>query len=104
MDATKIGRAIRQAREDAGLTQDELAKRIGTHQPNVSMWEAGMRRPEIESIFAVAEALGLSVMCTPDAVRFLSAAEVHLPPEGDDSPDRRGANRRQPNRRKPGGS
>lgn len=40
----KAGRA-RQARLDAGLTQEEIAEAIGVDQSTVSSWELGRRRP-----------------------------------------------------------
>lgn len=32
--------ALRQAREEAGLTQEQLAERCGVSQPAVSRWES----------------------------------------------------------------
>ena len=40
-----IGDLIREARERAGMTQAELARRLGTDQPSVSRWEQGKRTP-----------------------------------------------------------
>lgn len=35
------GRLLKKAREEAGLTQQELADRVGVEQPSVARWEAG---------------------------------------------------------------
>lgn len=41
---------IRAAREDAGLTQSELATRAGITQPNLSQMESGQRQPSAEML------------------------------------------------------
>ena len=48
--------AIRQAREEANVTQDELARRIGRTQSTVQKWEAG-RQPTLDTIRRLEEAL-----------------------------------------------
>lgn len=47
-------------RRQAGLSQTELAERIGTHQPNISAYESGEREPSLKVIRALADALGVS--------------------------------------------
>src|SRR5207245_4663024 len=39
-------RALFEAREKAGLTQEQLAERIGTTSSNIGRWERGERRPD----------------------------------------------------------
>ena len=41
---------IRMARKRVGLTQAELAVRVGTHQPVISAYENGAREPSIETL------------------------------------------------------
>jgi ribosome-binding protein aMBF1 (putative translation factor) len=46
------------AREKAGLTQEELAKKIGTKQPALSRLErGGFRKATVETLNKIAEAL-----------------------------------------------
>jgi len=45
--------AIRQARLDAGMTQDELAARCGLAQPNLGAYESGRRRPSEEMVVRI---------------------------------------------------
>ncbi len=47
------------ARNDAGLTQAELALRCGISQPHISQLEAGTWEPRLATIMALAKALGV---------------------------------------------
>ncbi|MBS6941575.1 MAG: helix-turn-helix domain-containing protein, partial [Slackia piriformis] len=53
--------AIRNLREARGLTQRQLAERIGVTDKAVSKWESGRGLPDISLIENLAEALGVSV-------------------------------------------
>ncbi len=53
-----IGAAIRDARTAAGLTQVELAERIGTRQSLITRWESGMHMPTAEYLHAISLAVG----------------------------------------------
>lgn len=46
------------ARKDAGVTQVELAKRLGKPQPFVSYVESGERRLDLIEFCAIARAMG----------------------------------------------
>lgn len=52
-----LGQVIREAREAAGLTQKQLAPRIGFDDRYLSRVERGKRAPSIAIVFAVAAAL-----------------------------------------------
>ena len=52
---------IRQARVSAGLTQRELARRLGTHQPVISRWESESSRPDFDSVIRAVEACGFDL-------------------------------------------
>jgi transcriptional regulator with XRE-family HTH domain len=54
-----VGRNVRRARIEKGLTQEELAERAGTSQFYVSSLEAGRRNPTVVTIFELAQALGV---------------------------------------------
>lgn len=55
------GQLIRQARVSAGLTQRELAERLGTHQPVIARWEGGSTRPDFDSVVRAVEACGFDL-------------------------------------------
>ncbi|MFI6485547.1 helix-turn-helix domain-containing protein [Nonomuraea sp. NPDC050663] len=53
----ELGDAVRQRREELGLTQAELAERAGLKQPAVARFEAGGTMPTIPMLERLAEAL-----------------------------------------------
>lgn len=67
---------IRIARERAGLTQQQIAKRIGRHQSSISMVESGRRPATIEMVEQVAAAVGVSAL----AVYLWSTTTDDVPP------------------------
>lgn len=54
-----VGDNVRRIRISAGLSQEDLAARIGVEQGYVSRLEAGSRNPTIVTIWHAAEALGV---------------------------------------------
>jgi transcriptional regulator with XRE-family HTH domain len=56
-----LGAAIREAREDAGLTQAQLAVRADLAIGTLTRLEAGTTDPSWSSVRAIAETLGLSL-------------------------------------------
>jgi len=54
----QIGRRIQAAREEAGLSQAELAQRIGCTQSALSNYELGKRRLPLATLEQIARALG----------------------------------------------
>ncbi|HVM00130.1 MAG TPA: helix-turn-helix transcriptional regulator [Egibacteraceae bacterium] len=61
------GALIREARRRAGITQAELARRMGTSQSAVARWENGMQSPAHDTVRRAVEACGfdLGVTITP---------------------------------------
>ena len=57
----KIGERIRALRLDAGMTQEELAQRIGLKKQNISRYENSRVEPNIRTAKRIAEALGVSL-------------------------------------------
>lgn len=53
-----IIKEIIEARIKQGLTQEELAKRIGTRQSNISRLESGEANPSLRFLKKLAEGLG----------------------------------------------
>jgi transcriptional regulator with XRE-family HTH domain len=54
-----LGRAIRDIRKKAGLTQEKLAEASGLHFTEISHLEAGRRNPKLDTLKAVAGGLGV---------------------------------------------
>ncbi len=56
-----IGRRIKSARKRAGMTQSDLAEKLGISYQGIAQWETGSRNPKIQSLKKIAEALLISV-------------------------------------------
>jgi transcriptional regulator with XRE-family HTH domain len=64
LGALRSGRLIREARRLRGLTQAELARRLGTTQSAVSNWERGRDTPRVDTLARILEACGLEADIT----------------------------------------
>ena len=62
MDNYITGATIRRLREAKGITQNQLADKIGVGSKAVSKWETAKGLPDITLIEPLAKALGVSVM------------------------------------------
>ncbi len=60
-DMTKIGRKISQTRKNKGLTQMELADKLGISYQAVSNWERGATMPDISKLPELAEIFGITI-------------------------------------------
>ncbi len=56
-----MGQRIREARERLGMTQEELAERIGRNRETISHYEIGNRAVAINELPLLAEALQVSL-------------------------------------------
>lgn len=56
----KIGEKIRNAREDLGLSQDEVSRRIPMNQSSYSKIERDLQEPNIEQLGQICRILNLS--------------------------------------------
>ena len=57
----ELGKKIRQLRFKAGLTQEQLADRLGIGPQSVSKWENAVSMPDISSLPLLAEIFGISI-------------------------------------------
>lgn len=55
----QIGNLVRRARKKRGLSQTQLAERVGVRQETISLIETGNPAARLETILAVLAALGL---------------------------------------------
>jgi transcriptional regulator with XRE-family HTH domain len=60
-DRPPVGLRLTELREAAGLTQIQLAERIGVHPSNIGFWELSGTPPRGEVLPKMAHALGVSV-------------------------------------------
>jgi transcriptional regulator with XRE-family HTH domain len=58
-DTTGFGSRLRVLREAAGLTQEELAEKVGMNYQNIGRLERGDRSPSWKTVLKLAEALGV---------------------------------------------
>src|SRR5680860_1270379 len=85
LSSLRTGLLIREARRHAGLTQAELASRLGTKQSAVSNWERGIDVPRVDTLARILDACGFEVDLTfrrhDDEDRSLIALQLSLTPE-----------------------
>ena len=56
---------LERARQDSGLTQDEVARRAGTSRPTLSAYEHGRKSPTLETAGRVLGAMGHELAAVP---------------------------------------
>ena len=59
MNLTKFGSFITSVREESGITQKELAKKLGVNTKLITMWEKGICPPKADKISNLANILGV---------------------------------------------
>ncbi|MEM9194842.1 MAG: helix-turn-helix transcriptional regulator [Myxococcota bacterium] len=69
--ARAIGSRIRSERRRAGLTQAQLAERIGTYRPIVARVEKGRHRQSLRTLRAYARALDVPVAYLAEPLDYL---------------------------------
>lgn len=72
----RLGEAIRDARkaQDPPLTQQDLARAVGVHQPSVSAWELGRTMPAPTTVLTLVALLGLDLAVLADPPRVPQTA------------------------------
>lgn len=61
MDLVKIGKYISEKRKNLGMTQKQLAEKIGMSDKSVSKWERGICLPDVSLYFDLCSLLGISI-------------------------------------------
>ena len=56
-----LGKKIKQLRLKAGLTQEQLAEKLGIGAQSVSKWENAVAMPDITTLPLLAETFGVSI-------------------------------------------
>lgn len=71
-----IGSVIRKYRKEAGLTQEEMANRLGVTTPAVNKWENGNSNPDIELLAPIARLLHISLDTLMSFQEELTSSEI----------------------------
>ena len=58
MDLVKIGKFLRELRKEQGLTQEQLAERMGVARRTVSRWETGSNMPDMDVLIELSDLYG----------------------------------------------
>ena len=61
MDTIKIGKFLAELRREKGLTQEQLAEKLGTSNKTISRWENGNYMPPIEMLCELSAFYGVSI-------------------------------------------
>ena len=57
----QFGYIMKRKREECGLTQADLAQRIGTTQQNINSYETGYKVPPLRVVVAAADVFNCSI-------------------------------------------
>ena len=71
-----IGSIIKKYRKNIGLTQEEMANRLGVTTPAVNKWENGNSNPDIELLAPIARLLNISLDTLLSFHEKLTDAEI----------------------------
>ena len=61
MDCAKVGRLILSLRKEQGLTQKQLAARLGLSDKTISKWERGLGCPDVSLLRGLGRALNVDI-------------------------------------------
>ena len=61
MNQAAIGQYIAGKRTAQGMTQEQLAQKIGVSQKSLMRWETGKRLPDADAVEALCTALGITL-------------------------------------------
>jgi transcriptional regulator with XRE-family HTH domain len=72
----RVAELVRWARQEADLSQAELAFRVGSQQSVVSRWETGADEPRLSTLARLLAACGLSVSLVVDRDDGVDRAQI----------------------------
>jgi transcriptional regulator with XRE-family HTH domain len=67
-DQRAVGRALRELRKRAGLTQEQVAEQMGTSSTYLSRLEAGQRDIRLSTVLRLLDAVGTDLHQLADAL------------------------------------
>ena len=68
-----FGLALRQLRQERGLSQEALGFQSGYHRTYISLLERGLKSPSLRTLFRLAEVLGVEVA---EIMRLIQALRI----------------------------
>ena len=71
-----IGVVIKKYRKEAGMTQEEMANRLGVTTPAVNKWENSNSKPDIELLAPIARLFDISIDTLLSFHEYLSDTEI----------------------------
>ena len=77
----EIGRIIKEARKEKGLTQKELGEKLGVSYQMIAQYESGRRKPKIETLKRISAVLGVGLedfMTDSEISLFESLSNLYL--------------------------
>ncbi|MFA5504740.1 MAG: helix-turn-helix transcriptional regulator [Vulcanimicrobiota bacterium] len=63
--AEQLGQILKGVRKDLGLTQEQLGRKVGFHQKEISKMENGMNRTTVDRLFRLLSALQFELVVRP---------------------------------------
>ena len=83
MDMVKIGKFLKELRNEKGFTQETLSEKVGVTNKTVSRWETGTYMPPVECLVLLSDIYGVSINEIVAGQRlseteFTNAAEENL--------------------------
>lgn len=76
-DPFSIGDRIRESRKQVGVSQADLARKVGVTQPAVANWESGVHDPRRLMLTKIADALRVSPDWLASGARSTAEADKH---------------------------
>ena len=61
MNLIKIGEFLQELRKEKGLTQEQLAEKVGVARRTVSRWETGFNMPDLDVLIELADLYGVDL-------------------------------------------
>jgi len=83
-----LGDAIRNARQQCGMTQEELAAKLDTTKSAISKYELGKREPSLEQLRKIAIAIGVTISDLVDHEYWSRVPKAELQAAFSDNPRR----------------
>jgi transcriptional regulator with XRE-family HTH domain len=83
-NTNQLGEVVRNHREGLSLTQRELAQKIGVEASHIAFIESGRRKPSLNLVARLADALGLDrqtlfILAHPEARALVAEAKAETP-------------------------